>query len=158
LKSQRDSVVLTEDRLRTGLANELDVRQARSLLATTTADVPTLERQREQAVHALGVLLGREPNALQDMLPQGAPIPGASARDALAVRIPVGLPSDLLRRRPDIRRAEREVAAANARIGVATAELYPKFSLTGLVGLQSISASDFFSSGSRYFSAGPTVS
>jgi outer membrane protein, multidrug efflux system len=63
-----------------------------------------------------------------------------------------------LRRRPDIRRAEREVAAATARIGVATADLFPKLSLTGLAGLESISPSDFFSGGSRYFTAGPTVS
>lgn len=158
LDSQRDSVALTEDRFRTGLASELDVRQARSLFATTLAQVPALESEREQTMHALSVLLGREPNALQEMLSRSAPIPGAADPDGLAVRIPVGLPSDLLRRRPDIRRAERQVAAATARIGVATAELFPKFALTGLVGLQSISASDFFTSGSRYFSVGPTIS
>ena len=158
LDSQRNSVALTEDRFRTGLVSELDVRQARSLLATTLAEVPSLERAREQSVHALSVLLGGEPNALQATLARGAPIPGGSDPDALAVRIPAGLPADLLRRRPDIRRAERQVAAATARIGVATAELFPKFSLTGLVGLQSISAGDFFSGGSRYFSAGPTIS
>jgi outer membrane protein, multidrug efflux system len=158
IESQRSSVALTEDRFRTGLASELDVRQARSLLATTESEVPVLERQREQTLHALGVLVGREPNALQDDLARPAPIPGAAAPDALAVRIPVGLPSDLLRRRPDVRRAERQVAAATARIGVATADLFPKVSLTGLAGLESISASDFFTSGSRYFTAGPTIS
>ena len=67
------------------------------------------------------------------------------------------LPSDLLRRRPDIRVAERQLAAATAQIGVATAELFPKFSLTGDVGLQSVSASDWFTAGSRFWSAGPTV-
>jgi len=112
----------------------------------------------EQTPHALSVLLGREPNALQGTLAGAAPIPGAANPDALAVQIPVGLPSDLLRHRPDIRRAERNVAAATARIGVATAELFPKFTLVGLAGLQSIHPGDFFTYGSRYFSAGPSVS
>jgi len=158
IDSQRSSVALTEDRFRTGLASELDVRQARSLLATTESAVPVLESQREQTLHALSVLVGREPNALQDDLARPAPIPGAAAPDALAVRIPVGLPSDLLRRRPDVRRAERQVAAATARIGVATADLFPKVSLTGLAGLESVSTGDLFTGGSRYFTAGPTIS
>jgi len=71
--------------------------------------------------------------------------------------VPVGLPSELLRRRPDVRRAERQLAAATARIGVQTAELFPRFSLTGAAGLQSISASDWFTGGSKFWSAGPTV-
>jgi outer membrane protein TolC len=71
--------------------------------------------------------------------------------------VPVGLPSDLLRRRPDIRRAERQLAAATARIGVQTAELFPKFSLTGSGGLSTVSASDWFTGGSKFWSAGPTV-
>lgn len=157
LDSQRASVELTESRLRSGLASELDVSQARSLLATTEAEVPALESQREQTLHALALLLGREPNGVRELMASSAPIPGAAAPDALAVRIPLGLPSDLLRRRPDIRRAERRVAAATARIGVATAELFPKFSLTGLAGLQTISASDFFAAGSGYFAVGPTI-
>jgi multidrug efflux system outer membrane protein len=73
------------------------------------------------------------------------------------VRIPAGLPSDLLRRRPDIRGAEREVAAATARVGVATADLYPKFYITGTAGLESISTSDFFDGTSRMWSVGPTM-
>jgi NodT family efflux transporter outer membrane factor (OMF) lipoprotein len=158
LDSQRDSVELTESRLQSGLASELDVAQARSLLDTTAAQTPALESEREQLVHALALLLGQEPNALQGSLAPGAAIPGAAAPDALAVRIPLGLPSDLLRRRPDVRRAERQLAAANARVGVATAELFPKFALTSLAGLQSISATDFFTSGSRYFTVGPTIS
>ena len=71
--------------------------------------------------------------------------------------MPVGLPSELLRRRPDIRRAERQLAAATADIGVQTAQLFPQFSLTGTAGLQSVSASDLFTAGSRYWSFGPTV-
>ena len=70
----------------------------------------------------------------------------------------VGLPSDLLRRRPDIRRAERQLAAATAEVGAATADLFPKFFLTGVSGLQSVSASDWLTSGSRFSSIGPTIS
>jgi NodT family efflux transporter outer membrane factor (OMF) lipoprotein len=71
--------------------------------------------------------------------------------------VPAGLPSDLLRRRPDIQQAERQLAASTARIGVATADLFPKFSLTGLAGFQSISAGDWFNADSRFWSVGPTV-
>ncbi|MFH0352161.1 MAG: TolC family protein, partial [Chromatiales bacterium] len=82
---------------------------------------------------------------------EAAPIP------ATPPEVPVGLPSELLRRRPDIRRAERELAAATARIGIATADLFPRFSLTGALGLQSVAASDFFTGGSRLFSLGPAI-
>jgi outer membrane protein TolC len=95
IESQRASLGLTQDRLRTGIASELDVMQAKSLLASTEAQVPALESQREQRIHALSVLLAREPNALQAELAGDAPIPGDSDVDALAVRIPAGLPSDL---------------------------------------------------------------
>ena len=71
--------------------------------------------------------------------------------------MPVGLPSDLLQRRPDVQQAERQLAAATARVGAATADLFPKFSLTGDVGLQSISAGDWITAGSRFWTAGPTV-
>ena len=156
--TQSGSLALTEDRFRSGLASKLDVTQARSLLATTEAQIPVLERERELTLHALSVLLGRAPDALQTVLAAKASLPGSGESDALAVRIPVGLPSDLLRRRPDIRRAERRVAAATARSGVATAELFPKFTLMGLAGLESIHPGDFFTVGSRYFQAGPGMS
>jgi NodT family efflux transporter outer membrane factor (OMF) lipoprotein len=88
---------------------------------------------------------------LLDELANAAPIPAAPPA------VPVGLPSDLLQRRPDVQQAERQLAAATARVGAAEAELYPKFSLTGDVGLQSISAGDWFATGSRFWTAGPTV-
>jgi len=97
-------------------------------------------------------LLGQEPGALVAELSPEAAIPSTPPE------VPVGLPSDLLRRRPDVHRAERQLAATSARIGVETAELFPKFSLVGSAGLQSISASDWFAGGSRYWSVGPTVS
>jgi NodT family efflux transporter outer membrane factor (OMF) lipoprotein len=97
------------------------------------------------------VLLAQPPGALLEELSQEMPIPVAPSE------VPVGLPSELLQRRPDIQRAERELAAATAQIGVAVADLYPKFSLTGDVALQSVSAGDWFSSGSRFWSFGPTA-
>jgi multidrug efflux system outer membrane protein len=110
-----------------------------------------LESLRIQGTHRLGVLLGREPGSLREELVTGAAIP------APPPEVPVGLPSDLLRRRPDLRRAERELAASTARIGAATAELYPKFSLTGFFALDSVTASDFAKWGSRAWSVGPTI-
>ena len=102
-------------------------------------------------MHQLAVLLGQQPGALLAELSGEGPIPPTPPE------VPVGLPSELLRRRPDVRRAERQLAAATARIGVQTAELFPKFSLTGAAGLQSVSASDWFTGGSKFWSAGPTV-
>src|ERR1700685_2748131 len=157
LRDQNDSLRLAQARFEQGFAPELDVFQARSLLETTQAQVPELESELAQTVHRIGVLLGREADALQAELSDMAPIPGIADPDAIAVRIPAGLPSDLLRRRPDIRAAEREVAAATARIGVATADLYPKFSITGTAGLESISTSDFFFGTSRMWSVGPSM-
>jgi len=96
-------------------------------------------------------LLGQPPGALLTELSEEAPIPAAPPE------VPVGLPSELLLRRPDVQRAERQLAAANARIGAATADLFPKFSLTGAVGYQGISAGDWFDDGSRFWSLGPTA-
>src|SRR5207237_1196178 len=97
------------------------------------------------------VLLGREPSALADELGTEGPIPSGLGA------VPVGLPSDLLRRRPDIRRAERQLAAANARIGVATADLFPRFSLTGSLGLQSDRYKNLADSDSLFWSIGPGI-
>ncbi|HWO40816.1 MAG TPA: efflux transporter outer membrane subunit, partial [Candidatus Eisenbacteria bacterium] len=118
---------------------------------TTAATIPILEASLTQAAHRIDVLLGLQPGALWPELSGKAPIP------ELPPEVLVGLPSDLLRRRPDIRRAERQLAAATADIGVATADLFPRFLLTGAAGLQSVSASDWFSAGSRFWSIGPTV-
>ena len=151
IAAQRDAVDIARARFHAGLASELDVKEAEALLATTQSHVPTLEESLKQAVHRLGVLIGQEPGALLDELSAAAPIPTPPPE------VPVGLPSDLLRRRPDVRRAERQLAAATANIGVQTAELFPKFSLTGVAGFQSFSAGDWFTGGSKYWSAGPSV-
>jgi multidrug efflux system outer membrane protein len=152
LKAQQETVDLTKVRFQAGLASDLDVAQAEGQLNTTAAQIPTLESSLKQAAHRLDVLIGLEPGALWGEVSNVGPIP------ALPPEVLIGLPSELLRRRPDIRRAERQLAAATAQIGAATADLFPKFSLTGAAGLQSISASDWFTGRSRFWSIGPTIS
>lgn len=151
LRLQEDTLVLTRDRFRAGLANELDTARAEAQAANTRSQIPLLEQDIQRSIHRLSILVGKEPSELESQLAAPAPIPLATPG------IPVGLPSDLLRRRPDIRQAEREVAAATARVGVATADLFPRFFLTGAAGLQSLSASDFFTAGSRFWSFGPSM-
>jgi NodT family efflux transporter outer membrane factor (OMF) lipoprotein len=151
IEAQEKALGITRNRFAHGLASELDVQQANTVLATTRAEVPTLESAIETITHGLEVLLGQQPGTLRAELSQPAPIP------AQPPLVPVGLPSELLRRRPDVRRAERQLAAATANIGVAKADLFPKFFLTGAAGLESISASDWFSAGSQLWSVGPTM-
>jgi NodT family efflux transporter outer membrane factor (OMF) lipoprotein len=151
LRLQERTLALTRVRFRSGLASDLDVARAEAQAGNTRAQIPPLEEAEQRAIHRLGVLLGRQPTDLQSQLATAAPIP------SLPPRVPVGLPSDLLRQRPDIRRAEREVAAATARTGAATADLFPKFYLTGAAGLQSVEAGDFMSGGSRFWSLGPSI-
>jgi len=151
LKTQEEALALTEDRFKKGLTSDLDVQQAATLLANTRAVIPMLETGIQGYIHRLGVLLGQPPEALLAELSAPAPIPSAPPG------VPVGLPSELLRRRPDIQQAERQLAASTARIGVATADLFPKFSLTGVAGYESTSASDWFTGGSKFWSLGPTV-
>lgn len=152
LKTQQDSLDLTRVRFEAGLASDLDVSRAEAQINTTAAQVPTLESLLKQAAYSLDLLLGLAPGALWQELERELAIP------SLPVEVLVGLPSDLLRRRPDIRSAERQLAAATAQVGSAIADLFPKFFLIGTAGLQSISASDWFSGQSRYWSIGPTVS
>jgi outer membrane protein, multidrug efflux system len=151
LKAQQDTLDLTRVRFDAGLASDLDVAQAEAQINSTAAQIPIFESSLKRVAYGLDVLLGLEPGALSDELAPDASIP------SLPPTVLVGLPSELLRRRPDIRRAERQLAAATAQVGAAMADLFPKFSLTGGAGLQSISAGDWFSAGSRYWSIGPTI-
>lgn len=151
VRVQQETIDITRARFEAGLSSELDAVQAEALLATTQSQIPTLENSTKQTIHRIGILLGQKPDALQTELTKGAPIPSAPAM------VPVGLPSDLLRRRPDVRRAEWELAAATARIGVATADFFPKFSLTGDFGLQTEDLNVFSLTQSRYWSFGPTI-
>jgi len=151
LEAQQETLELTRIRLAAGLVSDLDVARAEAQVQTTASQIPALESSARQSIHLLSVLLAQAPNTLMEELAHETPIPPAPPE------VPVGLPSELLRRRPDVRRAERQVAAATARIGVATADLFPKFSLSGSGGIESVSTSDFFTAGSRFFSVGPTV-
>jgi NodT family efflux transporter outer membrane factor (OMF) lipoprotein len=154
LKVQQDTLELTRARFEAQLVSELDVTRADAQVATTAAGIPALEAQRNQAAHRLAVLLGQPPAGLLDeLLPSGTLAIPSGPPD-----VPPGLPSDLLRRRPDVRRAERELAAATARVGVATADLFPKFSLTGSLGLQAEAFGDLGRWDSRFYNAGPSVS
>jgi outer membrane protein, multidrug efflux system len=151
IQTQQEVVDLTRVRMQAGLATEVEVSQALTLLATTRAQVPALQVAQDQAIHRLAVLVGAPPAALLDELRRVDRIPPAPPA------VPIGLPSDLLRRRPDIRRVERELAAATARIGVATAELFPRFSLTGTLGVSAVDAASVFTAASRFSSIGPQV-
>lgn len=154
IESQSKALELTRGRFANGLTSRLDVTQAQSLLASTQSQVPAIETQALQAIHRLSVLLGKQSNALGAELMTSGPIPGIEGGLA---RVPTGLPSDLLRRRPDIRRAERQLAAANARIGAATADLYPRLVLTGAGGFQSENSGDLLDHRSWFSSFGPGV-
>jgi NodT family efflux transporter outer membrane factor (OMF) lipoprotein len=151
LKAQQDTLELTGVRFQAGLASDLEVAQAEAQVNTTAAQIPALESLLKQAAYSLDVLLGLQAGALWGELSKETAIP------SLPPEVLVGLPSELLRRRPDIRFAERQLAAATAQVGAAMADLFPKFSLTGAIGLRSISASDWFTGGSRYWSIGPTI-
>ncbi len=150
-RNQRGSLSLTRDRRDAGLVGDLDVRQAQLNLARTEARIPFLEQRLAESIHRLGVLTGQLPRALYQELSAVRPIPQPPREVVL------GLPADLLRQRPDIRQAERELAAATAGIGVATAELYPAFSLTGTFTVDATSVSDLFQWSSRAFGIGPTL-
>jgi multidrug efflux system outer membrane protein len=151
IQAQQRIVDLTRDLYHAGLTSDLDVQQAEALLAATQSQVPTFETAFRNATYRLDVLLGQPAGNVLNDLSEEAPIP------ATPPQVPVGLPSDLLLRRPDVRRAERELAAATARIGVAKADLFPRFSLTGDIGLVSLNASDWWTAGSRFWSVGPIV-
>ncbi len=150
LAAQRDTQGLTEIRQQSGLASMLDVAQAQAQADTTEAQLPNYEALVKQSIHALSVLLGREPAALSARLERQATIPAG------AVVIIPDLPSELLKRRPDIRYAERQMAYANASIGVATAELYPKVNLAAFLGLQNMTITDFTPLG-KSWSAASTI-
>ena len=137
LAAQADTRDLTRHRNQAGLTSELDVAQASSQVATTEAEIPQQEARIQVATHALAELLGRTPSELDRLLLQPRPIPFAPPR------VLAELPSELLRRRPDIRLAERELAAATAQVGVATAELYPKLNLSGFLGFQNNDPTNF---------------
>ncbi len=152
LEAQQKTAAIIRRRFEAGTVSRLDLANADAQVASTAATIPVLESAARASVYSLGVLLGREPAALEKDLIKEGPIP------LIPPEVPVGLPSDLIRRRPDIRRSEAQLHAATARIGVATADLFPKFNLTGSFG---VSSSDLTKLGniaqSKFWSFGPSV-
>ncbi len=130
--SQSETLNLTQWRAQAGLTTELDVAQARSNLEQTRAQIPSLDTSRTEAEHRLAILMGQQPGALHTTLATTAPIPPTPEW------VTIGIPADTLRQRPDVRAAERTLAAETARIGVAEAERYPSFNLTGSLGLEAL--------------------
>ncbi|MBP8606492.1 MAG: efflux transporter outer membrane subunit [Phycisphaerae bacterium] len=152
IKVQKDTLTLTEDRYKAGLAPELDVAQARQNLANTEAQVPSLRTAEIQVLNRLAVLLGQYPQELDEVLKMPAAIP-LPASD----KLPSALPADLLRQRPDIRRAERQLAAQTAQTGVTVSQLYPSFSLWGSFALVAERFPDVGNWSSRSYSYGPSL-
>jgi NodT family efflux transporter outer membrane factor (OMF) lipoprotein len=148
----RHSLDLTRAQLAQGVATDLEVSQAAALRASIEARVPALEQQRSVLINALSFLVGRQPGALSAELSPSKAIPAGPAN------VPVGLPSELAQRRPDIRRAEADLHAATAAIGIAKADFYPRISLSGNAGYQAMQLSDLGSWGSHAFAFGPSLS
>ncbi|MEZ0232901.1 MAG: efflux transporter outer membrane subunit [Methylophilaceae bacterium] len=142
------SLKLMESRYSAGYVSELEIARAKSELASTQSESLGIARQRANAEHALAILLGKAPAQFSM-----APLP----LDRITINIPVGLPSSLLERRPDIAAAERAMAAANARIGVARAAYFPNLNITGALGYESSELGDLFQWSNRTFLLGPLV-
>lgn len=149
LKMQEETLGLVQSRVEAGLTDELALEQARTNLESSRSQIPSLRSGIETAMNALAVLTGENPGTLHETLRESGPVPAAPLSVAL------GVPADLLRRRPDIRKAEAELAAQTARVGVATADLYPKFALSGAI---SLSGASLLSPALATASAGPGVS
>ncbi len=149
VKLQRETYTIADARFRGGQVSELDVDQAASTLAQTEAAVPQLEFQLRDASNRLCVLLGVPPADLRATLAEG-PIPAAPAE------LVVGIPADLLRQRPDVRRAEREIQAQSARVGIATAELYPHIGITGTLDYSAQNFDNLFGNNAFQGNIGPS--
>lgn len=151
IKTQQDTLDLTTARAKAGLGTQLDVSRAAAQLESTKAAVPTLLSGIDVSIHRLSVLLGEEPGSLHSELETVSPIPAAGPD------VEIGLPSDLLKRRPDIRRAEAQLMAATARIGEAKADLFPRFVLTGTAGRQATQLHALTLGAGNFFSIGPGI-
>jgi NodT family efflux transporter outer membrane factor (OMF) lipoprotein len=151
LETERHTAEVTRQKGAAGFVSALDEANADAEVATTAATIPPLETTIQQNIFALSILLDRPPADLLEDLSKPGRIP------LTPPEVPVGLPSDLLRRRPDIREAEANLHAAAAQIGVAVADFYPQFSLTGSVNYQNSVARDLFAGANGIYSGGPQV-
>jgi multidrug efflux system outer membrane protein len=149
--NESQTLKLTEARLEAGSGTQLDAARAKAEYNNTLADIPPLEASVARAIHRISVLTGLQPTALTSELEKSAPIPELPA-------VSIGNPRGLLRRRPDIRVAERNLASATARIGVAVADLFPRVTFNGNIGLQSLTLANWGGPGSDTHSFGPTIS
>ena len=151
LTAERDILLLAQQRRQAGLTNEIDVHNAAAQASATEALIPQLERETEVDINQLSLLLGREPGALRSELTSEKPIP------PVPPEIGIGLPADLVRRRPDIRAAEARLHSATAHIGLATADLFPRLTLNADFGTQSLTFPGLADWASRFFNVGPTL-
>lgn len=152
LESQNETLEFVRSRQEAGLIEELEVERFVENVENTRAGIPTLKTSYVAAKNRITTLLGLTPGELDEVLSTSKALP------TVPIRVAVGIPAETLRRRPDVQAAERQLASETARVGVAVAELYPKFALNGSIGVESLSASDFFSAGSGVFNIGPSVS
>ena len=150
--NQFNTLKLTRTRLEAGRGNQLDTARAEAQWQTTLASIPSLQASIATTSYRLSVLTGRQPTALSASLSPQAPQP------ALPLLNAIGTPEQLLRRRPDVRAAERRLAGATARVGVAVGDLFPKVTMTGEIGYLAPTFGELGSSGSRFFSFGPSIS
>ncbi|MEW6187715.1 MAG: efflux transporter outer membrane subunit [Thermodesulfobacteriota bacterium] len=148
LQSQKVTYQLTLWRHQAGLLDELAVQQARYTLENIRAQIPVLKTRLEESLNRLAVLVGEKPGELHQEMDKWKTV------KIPPIELAIGVPADLLRRRPDIRKAERELAAQTARIGIAESDLYPKLKLNGSIGLEALGLSNLFSLGSRTLSGG----
>jgi len=150
--NQEEALRLTSAQLEAGRATELDTSRAQAQLSTTLSSIDPLEAAVSSSIHRLGVLVGREPNALRTLLAAPRELP------PLPRSIAVGDPEELLRRRPDVRIAERQLAASSARIGVAIGDLFPKVTFVGSFGFDAAALSGLGTAASRAYTIGPSIS
>ena len=149
IKSRREALQIAQERLQAGLTGELDVQRERAELAGNEADLAAAQRGRAELENALATLVGQPASTFRQRRRELHTAPP---------RVPAGLPSELLERRPDVAEAERELAAANERIGVAVAAFFPRITLTGAAGFESATITDVLSPASKIWQIGPSVS
>lgn len=153
LETQRDTVRITQVRFDVGRSDPIDVQSARARFAATESTIPALVASERQAAYRLAVLVGERPGALDQLL-----VPQVRRTEPFAKALPIGDATDLLRRRPDIQAAERLLAAQTAKVGVATADLFPRVRVSGFVGFLAGDLSSLGESANRAWSVTPTVS
>jgi NodT family efflux transporter outer membrane factor (OMF) lipoprotein len=152
LATQEEALRLTELRRKAGLTSDFDTTRAKAQVESMRAGIPTLEAQVQRSINAIALLIGEQPSKVQTDLAEMRPMP------VTPPAVPVGLPSDLLRRRPDVREAESNIAGSAARVGVAVSNLYPKFSLTSSAGGQSGILTQILSGAARIWAFGTSFS